>query len=100
MLAPTITLNGKDYTAGTPKAGVWRKIIKFNNNFANKNLAQDEEAYEEMLNLIAIGFNNKEVTPELIEDGLDLDELMPKFTEISTWIGSIVNSKVKQLPNA
>ena len=51
-------------------------------------------------NLISIGFNNKEVTPELIEDGLDLDELMPKFTEISTWIGSIVNSKVKQLPNA
>jgi len=100
MLAPTITLNDKEYTCSTPKTKIWRKIIKFNNNFADKNLGRDEEAYEEMLNLIAISFNNKEVTPETIEDSLDLDELMPLYKEISDWLGNIIGSKVKQLPNA
>lgn len=99
MPVPQIELNGKTYTANKPKVRLWRKLIKFNSTFAKENLMENEEAYNEMLSLMAECFNHPDVTPEAIEDGLDIDQLMPKFTEISTWVGQLVSGKVQQLPN-
>jgi len=99
MSTPTIELNGKTYIAAKPKTAIWRKFVKFNNTFANKNIVQDKEVYFELIDLIASGFNNPEVNAESIENGLDLDEFMPKFIEINLWIGKLVSSKINQLPN-
>jgi len=97
--APKINLNGREYTANKPKVGIWRKIIKFNNNIGDKNIATDEEAYNELLSLLVEGFNNPEVTAESIEAGLDIDRLMPAFQDMSRWIGNLVADKAAQLPN-
>ncbi|MTI82583.1 MAG: hypothetical protein FH756_01530 [Firmicutes bacterium] len=99
MPVPTITLGDQTYTANKPKAGLWRKLIRFNQQFAKKDLSQDEEAYNEMLELMAGCFNNPDVTPQAIEDGLDLDQLLPKFTEISQWVSTLVQGKAEQFPN-
>lgn len=96
---PKITLNGKEYRANKPTVGLWRKIIKFNNDFSAKNIAVDEEAYDQMLALLAEGFNNPDVNPDSIEKGLPIDELMPKFLEVTSWIGALVNGKGTELPN-
>jgi hypothetical protein len=97
---PKIILNGKTYTAIKPKAKLWREIIKFNNTFTAKNLSTDENALDQTLKLISDAFKNQEVTPELIENELDLDELMPKFTEICEWVAKLVAGKSVELPNS
>ena len=98
--SPKIILNGKTYTAPKPKAKLWREMIKFNNTFKEKNIAEDESALDQIYNLISDVFSHQEVTPEAIEDGLDLDELMPKFTEICEWVAQIVAGKSAELPNS
>lgn len=97
---PKIVLSGKTYTATTPKARLWRELVKFNNTFGEKDVAKDESALDQIYGLISQAFNNPEVTSEAVENGIDLDELMPKFTEICEWVARIVTGKSAELPNA
>jgi len=96
---PKITLDGKTYTAAKPKAKLWREMIKFNHAFAGKDLSKDDQALDQIFTLIAGAIGNPEVTPETIENGLDLDELMPKFAEICEWVARVVGGKSAELPN-
>ena len=98
--SPKIILNGKTYTAAKPKAKLWREMIKFTNTFKEKDISRDDGALDQIFELISITFKNQEVTPEVIENELDLDELMPKFTEICEWVGQLVAGKSAELPNA
>ena len=102
MKTPKITLAGKQYKANKPSAGIFRKIIKFNSNSSNKNLALNEDAYDEILTLIVEGFSHPAVTIESIEakDGLPVDEVMPKFKEIATWVSLLFAGKVAEIPKA
>ena len=97
---PKITLNDKTYTATKPKAKLWREIIKFNKTFEGKDLSKDESALDQMFDLISQSFGNPDITPETIENELDLDELMPKFTEICEWVAKLVAGKSAELPNS
>ena len=97
-MTPKIKLAGKEYTARPPKAKMWRQIIKFNQLYSTVNIAESDEAYEFMLQLMADGFGHTEITRELIEDELPLSDLMPKFQEITEWIGQMVAGKAAEMP--
>lgn len=98
MENPTITLQGKTYTAPDPKVKLWREVTKFKDKFSDK--AQgDQEALSEMERLISAAFNHPEVSVEAIEDELDLDEFVPLFYQIAGWVADVVSRKMKELPN-
>jgi hypothetical protein len=97
MNAPTITLNGKTYTAPSPKVKMWRQFVKFQEV---RDKMDTQQALDEMLRLIAEAFNHPDVTPQAIEENLGLEDFLPIFNEISSWIGQIVTMKINQLPNA
>jgi len=97
--APKITIDGKEYVAPRPKAKMFRKIIKFNKNFANANLAENEEAYDEVLGLVAETFDNPAVTPQAVEDNTYLDEVFTLLDAVGKWITKSVGNKSKT-PNS
>ncbi len=98
MKKPEITLSkevdgevvSETYTAKPPKMKLWRKIVKFNQDFSTKDLHKDMDAYEAMLDLIAACYGQNEITPEAIEENLDLSELVPTLEEITTWVAEIM----------
>ena len=98
METPTITLKGKTYTAPPPKVKLWREVTRFKEKFSAKEQG-DEEALSEMERLIAAAFNHPEITAELIEDELDLDEFVPLFYQIAGWVAEVVSRKMTELPN-
>ena len=99
MESPSIRIEGKTYKAKPPKVKLWRKIVKFNKNFGQvDNLHENIEAYEAMLELLADCFNVEQVTPDAIEDNLDLGELMPTFQDVTTWVGEILQEASKGVP--
>lgn len=81
MKNPKITLKGKTYTAPPPKVKLWREVTKFKDKFGDKEQG-DEEALSEMERLIAAAFNHPEISAEVIEEELDLDEFVPLFTRL------------------
>ena len=98
METPTITLKGKTYTAPPPKVKLWREVTRFKDKFSDKEQG-DEEALSEMERLIAAAFNHPEITAELIEEELNLDEFVPLFYQIAGWVAEVVSRKMTQLPN-
>lgn len=99
METPTITLKGKTYTAPPPKVKLWREVTRFKEKFSDKEQG-DQEALSEMECLIAAAFNHPEITAELIEEELDLDEFVPLFYQIAGWVAEVVSRKMTELPNA
>jgi len=98
MENPTIKLKGKTYTAPAPKVKLWREVTKFKEKFSDT--AQgDQEALSEMERLIAAAFNNPDITAEVIEEEMDLDEFVPLFYQIAGWVAEVVSRKMRELPN-
>jgi hypothetical protein len=93
----TITLNGKTYTAPKPKVKLWRQIAKFQESSDGKNLV---DVFDDVIAMICEVFNNPEITPESIEENMDLDEILPTWYQVVAWVNNTVNSKLQQLPNA
>jgi hypothetical protein len=94
MLAPSIKVDGKVYKVKKPNMKAWRKIIKLQTNESGFN---SEEGLDAMLDFIAGVFKDPNVTPESIEDNLDLDEFMPLFKSIGDYIGYIIEQKIPKL---
>lgn len=100
MTIPTIVLNDVTYKPkGKPKAKLWREINEFVSSMGDNIDIADGKVLDKLYKLIADAFANPEVTPQTIEDGLDIDEVMPKFIEVSQYVSSLVSAKVNQLPN-
>lgn len=98
MKTPTITLNGKTFTPAPPKVKLWREITKFKEKFSDA-LPTDEQALDEMEDLIVSAFNCSEITRETIDEQLNLGEFIPLFTQIAEWVAEVVTGKASELPN-
>jgi hypothetical protein len=92
----TITLNDKTYTAPKPKVKLWRELTKFQEMNDGKDL---NKVLDEVLLLISKAFNHPDITPESIEENMDLDEILPTWYQVVAWVNNAVNSKLQQLPN-
>jgi hypothetical protein len=94
-MAPTIILNGKKYTAKSPKM----KLIKQCMHLQGMEGFETEAGYDEMINIIVSAFNHPEVTAEAVNDGMDLADLMPTINSIMLWVGELMDQKTAQFPN-
>lgn len=98
METPTIKANNKTYKAAKPKAKVWRLLVKFQDRYgANPNVLQSEEAYNEMMELLAEMFNNKDVTVDFIEEHVDFDDIFTLFFKTERWLENEVSQKMAQV---
>jgi hypothetical protein len=73
------------------------EVTQFNDKFGDKEQG-DEEALSEMECLIAAAFNHPEISAEVIEEELDLDEFVPLFYQIASWVAEAVSRKMTELP--
>ena len=96
MAKPTININGKNYHPVAPKARVWREITKFDNERPG---LPDVEFIDAHIGIIATVFNNPEITPDIILDNLDIDEIIPLYYETFRWIVEMLNNKLSKIPN-
>lgn len=91
MDKPKITIDGKQIEMLTPKARLWREIIKFDNN--RKDLPVDIFV-EEHAKIIAMAFG---VTVDEVLDNLDVTDILPTYSEV---LGSILLLLTEHLPRA
>ena len=99
METPTIIIEGKKYKAGKPKVKLWRRIVDFNKHFGSMDdFHVNLEGYEAMLGLLAECFGNPDITPEAVEENLEINELLPKFQEVTTWIGELISGQTQNIP--
>lgn len=99
METPEIKLGSKSYKARTPRVKLWRKIVHFNKHYGKlDDFHLNIEAYEAMLDLIAECFNHPEVTPEAIEDHLEINQIVPTFVKVTEWVGSLISAAGSGLP--
>ncbi len=99
MVSPKIKIDGKTYSARPPRVKLWRMIVEFNKEFgAIDDFHANIDAYNSMLNLLAECYGIPAVTPDTIENNLELSELIPTFTEVTGWVGELVSGSTKALP--
>jgi|GEM_PF-1031263 len=96
--APSITIKNKKYTMPKPKIKLWRHLIKFSESQASGEL-DGEKVLDEIIDIVAIAFNNAEITKEVIEENIDFEELGNVFSFISQEVTNMVNGKMMQFPN-
>ena len=101
MQAPTITLEGKEYTARKLKMKAWRQVVKLQKDLAGLDATtalQDEEIMGKMAGALEAFFNHPEVTAEKIMEDMDLADFVPAIRAVSVWVTDQVNGKVEQFP--
>ena len=96
LKTPTVTLDGIEYTAKKPKFGYLRRVAKFEKN--NKG-AELEDVLDEMEELVCEAFQDENVSPEALEEHLDLDEISPLIKEVMGWALGMFQGKMSEIPN-
>lgn len=97
MDTPKLVLDGKEYKAPKPKMRLLRKCMKFNSTGGR---VETEEGYNMMLDLICEAFRNPEITPQTLDEKMDLDDLMPTVKAIVNWVGEKLGTQVAEIPNS
>lgn len=96
VITPVLNLDGTIYKAPKPKMRLLRKCMKFNAVGGN---VQTEDGYDMILELICDTFRDQGLTPEVLEEKMDMDDLMPVVTDIVNWIGAKLNANIAENPN-
>lgn len=97
LATPILKLGKKEYKPKKPKLKLWRQIVRLNERGAD---LANEAAYDDMLAVVCLAYDNPGVTPEALEEHLDIDEFLPHFNKLTEWVGNILAGKLEQLPNA
>lgn len=90
-----LTIKDKTYIAPKPKGKQWREWLKIREN--NK-LIDTEEGFDDVLKLIASHFDNSEVTPEIIENYVDLTDIWELHRKVIESIVGTIERKRSELP--
>jgi hypothetical protein len=96
MNNPTVTIDGKTYTAPEPKAKLWREIMTIQKSLKN---IKDEDLYQTIIKTIVSAFRHPEITTETAEE-IDANCLFPLFEGIIKWVNDRVHNYAEKLPNA
>lgn len=95
MVTPKIKLNGKEYKAQA-RGKVWRKLLSLQNS---ENAQDSVEGLEEIYEFYATVFNHKDITAEVIEENIELEDIYGLLPEIVMWIKDKMTAKVEKFPN-
>ena len=98
MDIPQITINGKTYKMPKkPKMKLWRSLVKFEEDQRTGEI-QGQQVLDAMYDIVAIAFNDKEVTGEAVEANYDFEEIINVFNYINIYVKNLANKKMDQLP--
>lgn len=92
---PKLKINGKTVCPKAPKAKLWREVMKFDE--AEKSFS-DADLMVGYAEKIAIAFGN-DVTAEQVLESVDLEDIIPIYREIYSWLVAIATKKLNQIPN-
>lgn len=96
---PQITVRGKVYKMPKkPKMIVWRRLLEFEEGQRNGEIA-GQQALDEMYEIVAVAFNSEEITSEIVEANIDLEDLIDTFSYIGDSTKKLVAKKTSQFPN-
>jgi hypothetical protein len=96
--APSILVNGKKITLPKPKIKLWRQLIAFSEKQNNGEL-DAEETFDVMLDIVVGAFNHPDITKDVIEENLDMDDLNAIFVHIKSHVQGLAMLKGQQFPN-
>lgn len=88
MEKPTIIVNNRMIEMPMPKARLWREIVKFEDERQSVSV---DEFCDGHINIIARAFG---VTTDEIFDNIDVDEILPTYRRILTYIMQLLTSKL------
>lgn len=92
---PKLKINGEIVHPERPKAKVWREVMKFDE--AEKSFS-DADLMVGYAKKIAIAFGN-DITAEQVLESVDLEDVIPIYREIYSWLVAIATKKLNQIPN-
>ena len=93
MKAPTIKVGTKIYSV-RPGAKVWRAFLELQQS---ENTQDSLEGLNELYEFYAVSFGGQ-LTPEEIEDNLEIGRLYGLLMEIGKWITHTMQQNTKELP--
>lgn len=96
---PTIEINGKKHSMPKPKIKLWRQIIKFHEKLRAEGIGE-EQALDEVIGIVVTAFKHPDITPEVVEEELGLEDLKFLFNYIRQQVVGMANGKAAQIPNA
>ena len=88
MDKPTIIINGKEIEMQTPKARLWREIVKFNDERRDLPV---EDFCNEHAKIIAAAFG---VTADEVLDNLYVDDIMPTYFKVFSFVLGMLTAKL------
>ena len=91
MDKPKITIDGKEIEMQTPKARLWREIIKFDSE--RRDLPVDNFV-DEHAAIIAKAFN---ISVDEVLDNLEVSEILPTYSQV---LGTVLLLLTEHLPQA
>ena len=91
MDKPKITIDGKEIEMSTPKARLWREIIKF--DAERKNLPV-EDFVDDHAKIIASAFG---ITADEVLDNLKVEDILPTYFEV---LSSVLLMLTAHMPTA
>ena len=91
-----INIDGIEHIAQMPKAAVWRKFMKFDDEKKNMKLRDYIDKHAEM---IALVFDD-EVTADKVLDNFDLNKIIPFYNDVFVWVITLITGKLDKIPNA
>ena len=92
---PKLKINGEIVHPERPKAKAWRQVMKFDE--AEKSFS-DADLMVGYAKKIAIAFGN-DITAEQVLESVDLEDVIPIYREIYSWLVAIATKKLNQIPN-
>lgn len=92
LTAPSFVVDGKTYTATTPKVKAWHDFVAFDNDVAK---IPAEDVLEKMCHVMSGLFK---VEPDFLIENLPLTDVKPLYRRCFTWIVALVNANMDNLP--
>jgi hypothetical protein len=102
MDQPKITINGKVYSAQKPKTKLWRELVRMRSVYTDKKLNENPELELELVDeqfRVMADLLPDEITPEILEEGTELDEFMRFLAQSMAWVDVIVMGKAAEIPS-
>jgi len=95
---PYILVDGKKMVMPKPKIFLYRQMVAFSEKEKNGELNGDE-LFDAMIEIIAVAFDNKEITKEVVEKNLPMEDLSAIFLHIKAHVEGMAMLKASQFPN-
>ena len=94
---PKFTYRDREITPAPVKMRVWRELLKDSENETALDMGARMDAY--LRGIVKI-FGRDEVTVEVLEDCLNVEDVIPLYSQCVQYVFGLAFAKLDKLPNA